>query len=40
MVYQRKLGQAGICQLKDLWGGALSKVEALYYTNVTLVANN
>ncbi|MCS3802080.1 hypothetical protein GGD38_007489 [Chitinophagaceae bacterium OAS944] len=30
-------GQAGICQLKDLWGGAVSKVEALYYANVTFV---
>ena len=32
--------QAGICQLKDLWGGAASKVEALYDANVKLVANN
>ena len=32
-------GQAGNYQLKDLWGGAASKVEALYDANVKLVVN-
>lgn len=39
MVNQAETGASWYLPVKALRGGAVSKVEALYYTNVMIVAN-
>jgi len=39
MVNQVETGASWYLPVMDFWGGAVSKVEALYYANVTFVTN-